>query len=221
MSDDSSALATVASPSPQTDADYDAIRAALMETARGRAFLAEHARRSRSADIAALLAASERIEATMRDARALPAPPPQAPLRNDVPTDFMSQSRQASEQGIDERVPAISWFDATPAPAATAEPSNEAPPSPAASAPDPVPAASADDFADLLFEPMGEPKPDALWMPDLSESPPSGAKPANGSAAASTGSNPARHRARPEPRTNDPLASLKAMSDEEKIALFS
>ena len=203
MSDDSSARATVASPAPQTDADYDAIRAALMETARGRAFLAEHARRNRSADIAALLAASERIEATMRDARAVTAPPPQAPVRNDV----------------DERVPAISWFDATPA--ATAEPSNDTPPSAAASAPDPAPAASADDFADLLFEPMGEPKPDALRMPDLTETSASVANPANGSAAASSGSNPPRHRTRPEPRTNDPLASLKAMSDEEKIALFS
>jgi hypothetical protein len=211
MSDDSSALATGASPSPQTDAGYDAIRAALMETARGRAFLAEHARRNRSADIAALLAASERIEATMREQRAaeVTAPAPQEPPRDDVPADSIPQSGQPAEHGLDERVPAISWFDATPAPAATAEPLNDAPPSP------PAATASADDFADLLFEPMGERKP------DRTESHAVTAKPVNGSASASSVANPARHRARPEPRTSDPLASLKAMSDEEKIALFS
>ena len=52
------------------DMRVNAIHAALMETARGRAFLAEYARRNRRADIGALLAASERIEATMREQRA-------------------------------------------------------------------------------------------------------------------------------------------------------
>jgi hypothetical protein len=236
MSDDSSALATATFPSPQTDADYDAICAALMETARGRAFLAEHARRSRSADIAALLAASERIEAAMRDAPAADvtaqASPSSHAASDDTPADFIPESGQPSEHAIDERVPAISWFDAMPAPAA--EPSNEAPSSTATSAREPVSAATADDFADLLFEPglppaparamMGEPKPDTLWMPldvvipDWTET---HAGAANGSAAAATPANPERHRVRLGLRTSDPLAPLKAMSDEEKIALFS
>jgi hypothetical protein len=222
MSDDSSALATAASPSPQTDADYDAIHAALMETARGRAFLAEYGRRNRRADVAALLAVSERIEAAMRDHRAAELAVP-GPLNGDAPSDLIAQAGQPSEHGLDERVPAFSWLDmptrqvtsqAGPAPAA--QPRTETP-SAGAESPN---STAADDFADLLFGPTDEPKPDAAWMAGLTETPPSAAKPANGSAAASNGSN-LRHRARPEPRTSDPLAPLKAMSDEEKIALFS
>jgi hypothetical protein len=48
--------------SPQGDSDYDSILAALMQTARGRAFLEEHARRSRAEETANLLAALARIE---------------------------------------------------------------------------------------------------------------------------------------------------------------
>jgi chemotaxis protein CheZ len=69
MSDDASALSTIAPTPPPADADYEAIRAALMKTARGRRFLAECARRNRNAEIAPLLAASERIEAAMRGER--------------------------------------------------------------------------------------------------------------------------------------------------------
>jgi chemotaxis protein CheZ len=46
--------------------DYDAIEAAVMETARGRWFLSEFARRTRAADTAALLAAIDRLENAMR-----------------------------------------------------------------------------------------------------------------------------------------------------------
>jgi chemotaxis protein CheZ len=45
-------------------ADYDAIFAAVMETDRGRWFLAEYARRNRQADTAEVLAAIERLAAT-------------------------------------------------------------------------------------------------------------------------------------------------------------
>jgi chemotaxis regulatin CheY-phosphate phosphatase CheZ len=54
---------------PLTEADYEAIEAAVMETNRGRWFLAEYARRNRHADTNMLLAAIERIEATMRGER--------------------------------------------------------------------------------------------------------------------------------------------------------
>ena len=46
--------------------DYRALCDALSESARGRAFLAEHARRSRDADTQALLAAITRLEARLR-----------------------------------------------------------------------------------------------------------------------------------------------------------
>ena len=49
-------------PAPLTDADYEAIAAAVLETARGRWFLAEHARRNRHADTRLVLKAIERIE---------------------------------------------------------------------------------------------------------------------------------------------------------------
>ena len=56
-----------------TDADYDAIQEAFMETARGRWFLGEFARRNRSADTAMVLDAVARIE---RSIAAQKAPPP-------------------------------------------------------------------------------------------------------------------------------------------------
>lgn len=50
------------SPTPLSDADYEAIAAAVMETARGRWFMAEFARRNRQADTHQLLEAIRRIE---------------------------------------------------------------------------------------------------------------------------------------------------------------
>jgi len=47
---------------PLTEVDYEAIEAAVMETARGRWFLAEYARRNRNADTTMLLKALDRIE---------------------------------------------------------------------------------------------------------------------------------------------------------------
>jgi hypothetical protein len=45
-----------------SDTDYDTIAAAVMETSRGRWFLAEYARRNRNADTATLMAALQRLE---------------------------------------------------------------------------------------------------------------------------------------------------------------
>jgi chemotaxis protein CheZ len=51
---------------PLGEADYEAIEDAVLETARGRWFLAEHARRNRQAETARLLAALDRIETAIR-----------------------------------------------------------------------------------------------------------------------------------------------------------
>ncbi len=59
---------------PMPDEDYEAIEAAVMDTARGRWFLAEFARRNRNADTALLLDAIERIERMMALRPAPPAP---------------------------------------------------------------------------------------------------------------------------------------------------
>ena len=49
-------------PAPFTDADYELIATAVLETARGRWFLSEHARRNRHADTRLVLRAIERLE---------------------------------------------------------------------------------------------------------------------------------------------------------------
>ncbi len=58
-------MANLPVPSPLNEADYEAIEAAVMETARGRWFLAEYARRNRHADTTMLLKALDRIEETI------------------------------------------------------------------------------------------------------------------------------------------------------------
>lgn len=66
-------LPVPAPPAPISEADYEAIADAVMETARGRWFLAEYARRNRHADTTAVLGAIQRLEGTLSLARA-PAP---------------------------------------------------------------------------------------------------------------------------------------------------
>ncbi len=57
-----SAMSEVRSLTPLSETDYEAIEAAVMETARGRWFMAEFARRNRQADKLLLLGALQRIE---------------------------------------------------------------------------------------------------------------------------------------------------------------
>ena len=64
-------------PSPLTLDDYEAIEQAVLETERGRWFLAEFARRNRAADTGEILDALGRLESRLPDSRALPAPPPE------------------------------------------------------------------------------------------------------------------------------------------------
>ncbi len=58
---------------PLSDTDYDAIEAAVMETGRGRWFLAEFARRNRTADTGMLLEAIQRLEQSVGGERAMVA----------------------------------------------------------------------------------------------------------------------------------------------------
>lgn len=68
MTDDSLARDLSADGEPN-DPIYDALVAALRSSARGRAFLEEHARRARASDTAAALAALARIEALLQNDR--------------------------------------------------------------------------------------------------------------------------------------------------------
>jgi hypothetical protein len=66
MADEAFALSPIsASAAPLSETDFDAIREAFMETSRGRWFLAEYAKRNRSADTAMVLDAVARIEQTI------------------------------------------------------------------------------------------------------------------------------------------------------------
>src|ERR1700712_3470280 len=66
MADEAFALSPISARAAEpSDADYDAIREAFMETSRGRWFLTEYAKRNRNADTTMVLDAVARIEQTI------------------------------------------------------------------------------------------------------------------------------------------------------------
>jgi len=65
-------MTTPAQVSPLSIEDFDAIESAVMETSRGRWFLAEYARRNRNADTDAVLTKLDRLERAIRRERAVP-----------------------------------------------------------------------------------------------------------------------------------------------------
>jgi chemotaxis protein CheZ len=58
-------------PAPMTDDDYETIMSAVLETARGRWFLAEHMRRNRQADTKLVLTAIEQLERSLRERQSI------------------------------------------------------------------------------------------------------------------------------------------------------
>jgi hypothetical protein len=70
MTQEALAPASAAAPAAPSEDEYQTFSAALSASARGRAFLAEYARRHRGADTDVLLAAFARLEALMRLQRA-------------------------------------------------------------------------------------------------------------------------------------------------------
>jgi hypothetical protein len=68
-------MAMIPPPEGLSAEDYDAIEAAVIETVRGRWFLAEYARRSRVDEVRQMLDGLARLEQTMREPPALPADP--------------------------------------------------------------------------------------------------------------------------------------------------
>lgn len=74
MAEEAFALSPInARPTVPGEADYDAIREAFMETARGRWFLAEYAKRNRTADTSLVLDAVTRLEANLAAQKQPPA----------------------------------------------------------------------------------------------------------------------------------------------------
>src|SRR5437016_11289108 len=75
MADEAFALSPISARAAlPSEADYDAIREAFMETSRGRWFLGEYAKRNRNADTSMVLDAVARIEETLAAHRQPPAP---------------------------------------------------------------------------------------------------------------------------------------------------
>src|ERR1700736_3570816 len=74
MADEAFALSPISARAElPREQDYDAIREAFMETARGRWFLGEYGKRNRNADTSMVLDAVARIEATIAAHRQAPA----------------------------------------------------------------------------------------------------------------------------------------------------
>ena len=75
MTDDVFALSPISARAVQpSEADYEAIRDAFMETSRGRWFLGEYAKRNRNADTSMVLDAVARIEEVLATQRQAPPP---------------------------------------------------------------------------------------------------------------------------------------------------
>lgn len=95
MADD--ALALAMQPDSPSEDEYQAFLRALSETARGRAFLAEHARRSRAEDSATLLSSVQRLEGLVRDQTEVPPPEPVGPNPFDDVRDLLETIRDKQD----------------------------------------------------------------------------------------------------------------------------
>jgi hypothetical protein len=193
MVKDPAAALALPPPSQADEQDYDVLLAALSATARGRAFLAEYARRNRNADTTAVLAALARLEGLIAakstaenpssgapvglsrlavvpqpDEPELPIPTPtaaQRPLITLAHDSLLPPHAPAQPQtGTAAVIPEITWYDAGEA-AETDPPLS-------------TPATETQDAAPGL--PTAEPGPEA-----------------------------------------DPLAAIMTLTEEERIALFS
>src|ERR1700733_5876009 len=100
MADEAFALSPISARAAQPgEADYDAIREAFMETARGRWFLSEYAKRNRNADTRMVLDAVARIEeniAAQKDA----VPDNGLPEALAVITDAVNEARAAASAAL-------------------------------------------------------------------------------------------------------------------------
>ena len=96
MADQAFALSPISARAAQpSEEDYDAISEAFMETARGRWFLGEYAKRNRNADTRMVLDAVARIEQSL--AAQKPEPP------DDGLAEALSRDRERARSGENDR----------------------------------------------------------------------------------------------------------------------
>ncbi len=100
MATEAFALSPISARATQpSEEDYEAIREAFMETARGRWFLTEYAKRNRNADTYMVLDAVARIEETVA-AQRQPPPPPPPPPEDKLPGALAAIRRAVEHAGI-------------------------------------------------------------------------------------------------------------------------
>jgi hypothetical protein len=243
MANEPLALARSSQASASGQDDYEAFHEVLAASARGRAYLAEHARRSRAADTEMALAALARIEALVRANGTAQADAVRAELRQLLATIRNARPEIAASQLparaaklaalldlLQERLTAL----AAPAtPDATAEgmrahlavvPPPEEPelpiPSPAAAQPPPLAPAPA-----MPQPETGTSRPQVTWL----DGPPSGAAAFDDADEGPLAVSPTmaeKIAALSEPSSKappmpDPLAAITMLSEEERIALFT
>jgi hypothetical protein len=207
MPNETLALAIAPLPAAPSEDDYRSFCAALSESGRGRAFLEEYARRSRHADTQALLGAIERLEARLQaDGSAVQR------LRDDLrmlliairlarpEIDAANPATQAAKLSklldlLERRIDAM----------AGANPADAAPDEPGEAERAPLAAVPPHDEPELpIPSPENvQPLPIAL-VADRAMSPPAPAM--------------AEPAALPPP---DPLAAIMALSEDERLALFT
>src|SRR5579864_4656003 len=100
MADEAFALSPISARAAQpSEADYDAIKEAFMETSRGRWFLGEYAKLNRNADTKMVLDAVARIEDTLTAQKK----PERDPLLDEALTSFrkaLAEARDAAEAAV-------------------------------------------------------------------------------------------------------------------------
>jgi hypothetical protein len=100
-------MAAFPPPEGMTEEDYDSIHAAVVETVRGRWFLAEYARRSRVDEVQEMLDAIGRLEKVVTSNKALPPPDLSPHLRllaqraEEIATRLFSIADDLRESGSD------------------------------------------------------------------------------------------------------------------------
>jgi hypothetical protein len=238
MSKQTIALAYTRPADALDESEYQALVEALSETARGRGFLAEHARRSRGAETNILLTAIERIEAQVR-----PRAPAPDPLHDDLRRmlEELRAARARVEAGgaapkIEQLAALLDLVQrrlttlAAPVPAAGHPPAPRPAPETAAAAPPPRPSA-----ARWLEEPLTPPPAvnDAGPPPRLAAAAPTAfeleieaeiqavvAAEVQSKAAAPADAPEAAPAIAAETAENA-LSAIMALSEEERIALFT
>ena len=179
MSNEAQALA--GPPESPGETEYKTFLAVLSSSARGRAFLAEHARRSRQAETEMLLGALARIETTLAEQRERTAPP--APFQPPpAATTALAAIAAKAMAAAETDVPEVKVIKAGSMPA--------------------PPQFAGEDFAGAV--------PPAPKLPNPA---------AESNVIADTV--PPEHAAPPGTPVADALAHIVALSDEERLALFS